>query len=298
MKGFGSCALALGMVSLTLAGQATAETQASQEAQATQGPAVVSFDWGSVDTLEALGLEAHVVGLPYQAAPTYMQHLLEGRTDVGSLKTPDAEAVAAAEPQLILVTGRQEEAAVPLGEIAEVVDVTLEKGPFFAAFGDKVRGLAKRYNAETQAEAALAELSAHIEKARASLPEALSVVVVTHNDGNYSLRQEPVVGELLQLAPPPLPEGVVSVQRGERTFTPLPPEVMERMAPDAVLVVDRSAAIGEAPLEASALQEALADQGGAAIEVVSLSADLWYLSGAGLVSIREQVDEVVEALTH
>lgn len=35
MKGFGSCALALGMVSLTLAGQATAETQASQEAQAT-----------------------------------------------------------------------------------------------------------------------------------------------------------------------------------------------------------------------------------------------------------------------
>lgn len=293
MKGFGTCVLALAMASLTLAGQATAD---SHEARATQGPAVVSFDWGSVDTLEALGLEAHVVGLPYQVAPTYMQHLLEGRADVGGLKTPDAEAVAAAEPQLILVTGRQGGAAASLGEIAEVADMTLEEGPFFAAFGEKVRGLAKRYDAETRAEAVLAELSTHIEQARATLPEELSVMVVTHNDGNFSLRQEPVVGELLRLAPPPLPEGVEAVQRGERTFIPLTPEIMGRMAPDALLVVDRSAATGQEPLEVSALQDRLADQGGESIEVVPLSADLWYLSGAGLGSVRAQVDEVVEAL--
>ncbi|ERS88478.1 hypothetical protein Q671_08245 [Halomonas sp. PBN3] len=109
------------MASLTLVGQASAD---SHEVRATQGPAVVSFDWGSVDTLEALGLEAHVVGLPSQAAPAYMQHLLEGRADVGGLKTPDAEAVAAAEPQLILVTGRQGEAAESLGE--EVVPLSAD----------------------------------------------------------------------------------------------------------------------------------------------------------------------------
>jgi iron complex transport system substrate-binding protein len=292
MKGFSICALTLAVATLPLAGLANAETQAFQ------GPRVVSYDWGSVDTLESLGLEAHVVGLPSQAAPAYMQHLLEGRVDVGSLKTPDAEAVTVAEPQLILVTGRQGKAAESLGEIAEVVDVGLAEGPYFAAFSDKVLGLAERFDAETEAETALANLSEHIEQARASLPETLSVMVVTHNNGNFSLRQEPVVGELLQLAAPAVPEDVESVQRGARTFTPLTPEIMVRMSPDALLVVDRSSAIGEEPLEVSALQDTLADQGGESIEVVPLSADLWYISGDGLGSIRAQVDEVVEAIGH
>lgn len=292
MKGFNICALTLVVATLPLAGLANAETQTSQ------GPAVVSYDWGSVDTLEVLGLEAQVVGLPSQAAPAYMQHLLEGRADVGGLKTPDVEAVAAAEPQLILVTGRQGEAAESLGEIAEVVDVSLAEGPYFSAFGDKVLGLAERFDAETEAEAALADLSEYIEQARASLPETLSVMVVTHNDGNFSLRQEPVVGELLQLAAPAVPEDVESVQRGARTFTPLTLEIMVRMSPDALLVVDRSSAVGEEPLDVSALQDTLADQGGESIEVVPLSADLWYISGDGLGSIRAQVDEVVEAIGH
>ncbi|MGO2132287.1 MAG: ABC transporter substrate-binding protein [Halomonas sp.] len=290
MKGFNICALALAVATLPLAGLADAETQASQ------GPRVVSYDWGSVDTLEALGLESHVAGLPYQAAPAYMQHLLEDRIDVGGLKTPDAEAVSAAEPQLILVTGRQGEAAESLGEIAEVVDVSLAEGPYFDVFGDKVLGLAERFNAETEAEVALANLSEYIEQARASLPEALSVMVVTHNDGNFSLRQEPVVNELLQLTAPEVPEGVESVQRGARIFTPLTPEIMVRMSPDALLVVDRSSAIGGKPLDVSALQDTLADQGGESIKVVPLSADLWYLSGDGLGSIRTQVAEVVEAI--
>lgn len=290
MKGFNAYALTLAMAALSLSGLASAASQASQ------GPAVVSYDWGSVDTLEALGLEAHVAGLPYQAAPAYMQHLLEGRVDVGGLKTPDAEAVTMAEPQLILVTGRQGEAVESLGEIAEVVDVSLAEGPYFSALSDKVLKLAERFDAETEAEAALTELSEYIEQARASLSEASSVMVVTHNDGHFSLRQEPVVGELLQLDAPAVPEDVESVQRGARTFTPLTPEIMVRMSPDVVLVVDRSSAIGEEPLEVSALQDTLAGQGGESIEVVPLSADLWYLSGAGLGSVRAQVDEVVEAL--
>lgn len=290
MKGFNICALTLALTTLSLAGLASAESQAAE------GPTVVSYDWGSVDTLEALGLEANVVGLPSQAAPAYMQHLLEGRVDVGGLKTPDAEAVSAAEPQLILVTGRQGEAAESLGEVAEVVDVSLAQGPYFSALSDKVLNLAERFDAATEAEAALAELSEHIEQARASLPEASSVMVVTHNDGNFSLRKEGVVGELLQLDAPAVPEDVESVQRGTRTFTPLTPEIMVRMSPDVVLVVDRSSAIGEESLDVSTLHNRLAVLGGEPIEVVLLSADLWYISGDGLGSVRAQTDEVVEAV--
>ncbi|MCE8021894.1 ABC transporter substrate-binding protein [Halomonas sp. MCCC 1A11036] len=259
-------------------------------------PSVVSFDWGSTDTLVALGLEEYLVGLPHQSAPDYVAHLLEGRPDVGSLKEPDTESLAAIAPDLILVTGRQGEAGQALDEVAEVMDVSLTGGDFIEAFGDKVRHLAERYDAVMQAEAALDELDAYIDRARESLPEGASVMVVTHNDGNYSLRHEPVVFELLQLDTPAVPEGVESVARGSRTFTPMTPGTMARMNPDVVLVVDRSAAIGQEALDVGVLRDALAAEGAESISVVVLNPGLWYLSGGGLNSVHAQVDEVVTAL--
>ncbi|WP_027967859.1 ABC transporter substrate-binding protein [Halomonas halocynthiae] len=290
MKTSGTYTLMLTLVMLALPGAVNAEAEVVNE------PTVVSYDWGSVDTLEALGLEEHIIGLPYQAAPAYMQHLLEGRTDVGGLKVPDLDAVIASQPQLIVVTGRQGEAVESLANIAEVIDVGLEEGPYFTAFSDKVTGLAERFNAEAEAAEALTGLSEFIEQARASLPEERSVMVITHNDGRFSLRQESVVNELLQLDVPAVPEDVELVQRGERVFTPLTPDIMVRMSPDVVLVVDRSLAIGKEPLDVSTLQSALAERGGESIRVVPLSADLWYLSGAGLGSVRAQVNEVIEAV--
>ncbi|MGQ4880576.1 ABC transporter substrate-binding protein [Billgrantia sp. LNSP4103-1] len=282
-------ALSMAMLALPLSTQA-------DEAAAGGKPFVVSFDWGSADTLEALGLEEYLVGLPHQAAPSYVAHLLNDRPDVGSLKEPNAEAMAEIAPDLILVTGRQGVAGLALAEIGEVMDVTLSEGAFFEAFGDKVRRLARRYDAETQAEAALDELGADIEAAREVLPANAKVVVVTHNDGNYALRQEPVVSELLRLETPAVPDDVDATERGGRTFVPMTPDTMVRMSPDAVLVVGRSAAIGQAPLNLAELKEALAAEGGADIVVESLSPGLWYLSGAGLRSVRAQVEEVVAAL--
>ncbi|NIC07064.1 ABC transporter substrate-binding protein [Billgrantia bachuensis] len=280
-------ALSLALTTLPLATQA--EAPGSK-------PTVASFDWGSVDTLEALGLEEQLVGLPHQSAPSYVAHLLQGRPDVGSLKEPDAGALADIAPDLILVTGRQGDAGLALDGVAEVMDVSLGEGEFLHAFSDRVLRLAERFDAVPRAEAALEELRIYIEEARGSLPQGASVLVVTHSDGNYSLRQEPVVSELLQLSAPTVPKGVETQERGSRTFIPLTPANMVRMNPDAVLVVDRSAAIGQVPLDVDALKRSLADEGGADIVVELLSPGLWYLSGAGLVSVRAQVDEVATAL--
>lgn len=261
------------------------------------GPDVVSFDWGAADTLAALGLADHLVGLPHQAAPAYAADLLAGRVDVGGLKTPNLEAVAEAAPDLILATGRQSAALEDLQAIAEVEQVSLGEGDYFEALSAKVTGLAEHYGVEALAAERLAALHDDIEAARASLPDDLEAVVVTHNDGHYSLREAPVVGELLQIAQPAVPASVEPVSRGARTFTPLTPAVIGEMAPDALFVVDRSAAIGATPLDVTALEEALAAEGGEAIAVTVLSPALWYLSGDGLQSVRAQVEEVVGGLS-
>lgn len=274
---------------------AQAHEAGSDSAGEAHGPAVVSFDWGAADTLAALGLEDHLVGVPHQAAPAYVADLVKGRADVGGLKTPDVEAIAGVSPDLILVTGRQSAALEDLEAVAETHDVTLAEGDYFAALSDKVQALAAPYGAEAQASERLAALEAEIEATRAALADDLEAVVVTHNAGGYSLRQEPVIGELLGIDHPDVPASVEPVSHGSRTFTPLAPADIAAMAPDELFVVDRSAAIGDTPLDVADLQAALAAEGGEAIDVTVLSPGLWYLSGDGLQSVHAQLNEVVDS---
>lgn len=258
---------------------------------------VISFDHGSLDTLDALGLSDQVVAVPKQGLPDYLARYADGDyPDVGGLKTPDLDQLRKLQPGLILVTGRQAGQQEALQAIAEVRNVGLTASSYREGVNTRVQELAELFGAQQRAVRALTELWAHVEQQREAIAGEPLVLVVTHNNGNYGLRQEPVVTELLALAAPALPAGVVSVTRGTRVFTPLTVADIAAMAPDLVLVVDRSAAIGDLPLDKSALESALADQGATATAVTVLSPGLWYLSGGGLESIRLQVDEVVAAL--
>ena len=61
---------------------------------ATSSPTAAIFDLGSLDTMAALGLEAHVVGVPKQTLPDYLTQFKDARySDVGGLKTPDIETL-------------------------------------------------------------------------------------------------------------------------------------------------------------------------------------------------------------
>ncbi|PSJ43797.1 ABC transporter substrate-binding protein [Zobellella endophytica] len=271
---------------------------ASQLAMAAGEPArVASFDHGSLDTLDALGLGARVVAVPKQALPGYLEQYGAGDyADAGGLRSPDLTALKAANPSLILITGRQGDMKEQLAAIAPVQDMSLHGDGYWESFSHKVRALAESFGAAEAAESALAELERSITALRAQIDGTPSVMVVTHNDGRYSLRTEPVVAELLGLAAPALPAGVESITNGNRTFTPLTPAQMAQAGPDALLVVDRSAAIGGEALDPAQLRQALDAEGGDAIKLTYLSPALWYLSGAGLQSVRLQAQEVAEAL--
>ncbi|MAM00215.1 ABC transporter substrate-binding protein [Hydrocarboniclastica marina] len=260
-------------------------------------PSLISYDLGSLDTLDALDLSAQVKAVPKQSLPEYLSHYASDEyADAGSLKSPDVEAIRKLRPDLVLVTGRQGEIAEEIRKVATVKDVSMPEGEFADAVSDRVMRLAERYGAEDQAQAALKDLWIHTEKQQLAIQGKPEVLVVTHNSGSFSQRQEPVVAELLKLPAPAVPEQVEPVTRGTRTFIPLTAENMVAMAPDVLLIVDRSAAIGDEPLDRQKLIQDLAAQGGKDIKVEVLSPGLWYLSGGGLQSVRLQVDEVVAAL--
>lgn len=257
---------------------------------------IATFDLGSLDTLDALGASEQVVGLPKQSLPDYLSaYSGDAYTDLGGLKNPDFEAIADSEPSLILYTGRQSDWETELAEIAPLLNTRLQGDNYLASFDENVRQIASHIDAEARAEEALEALHADIEAQREALSNAPRTLVVTHNGGNLMLNQHPVVHDVLGVAALEMPDSVTSETRGTRTFTPLSPDAIAEIAPDVVLVIDRSAAIGDEPADAEALAQAL-DDAGANTKLVLLTPALWYLSGGGLQSLKLQIDEVVGAL--
>lgn len=265
-------------------------------AEHSSGPTVVSFDHGALDTLVALGQKAQVLAVPKAGLPDYLQEVAAGLPDAGSLKQPDMDVLRELQPDLILVSGRQGEAIPELSRIAAIRNVGLTEGNYRDSVENRVMGLAALYGQASLAREQLDSLWRYVQQRRSELSGNLKVVVVTHNGGRFSLRQEPVVSELLGLRMPAIPETVEPVTRGNRTFYPVTAEDLAAMAPDIVLVVDRSAAIGQTPLAPATLQTALDEAGAGDTAVRVLDPALWYLSGGGLQSLRLQVDEAADAV--
>ncbi|MBL1269072.1 MAG: ABC transporter substrate-binding protein [Halomonas sp.] len=258
---------------------------------------IATFDLGSLDTLDALGLNEQVVGVPKASLPDYLeQYAADNVTNIGGLRSPDMDAISESEPNLILYTGRQGEWEEELGEIAPLLNTSLQGDDYLAAFDANVRELASRLAVESKAEEALATLHADIETQREALSNAPRTLVVTHNGGNLMLNQHPVVHDVLGVATVEMPASVTSETRGTRTFTPLSPEAISEIDPQVVLVIDRSAAIGDEPADADALAQTLLDAGAEKAQVIMLTPALWYLSGGGLQSLALQVEEVAAAL--
>ncbi|MCH4811524.1 ABC transporter substrate-binding protein [Vreelandella neptunia] len=258
---------------------------------------IATFDLGSLDTLDALGLSEQVVGVPKASLPNYLeQYAAETYTDIGGLRSPDMEALSGSEPTLILYTGRQGDWEEELGDIAPLLNTSLRGDDYLAAFNANVRELANRLEAESEAEDALEILHNEIETQREALSNAPSTLVVTHNGGNLILNRHPVVHDVLGVAALEMPDSVTSEKRGTRTFTPLSADAIAEINPDMVLVIDRSAAIGDEPADSDALTQTLSDAGAENAQVVMLTPAIWYLSGGGLQSLALQIDEVAAAL--
>jgi iron complex transport system substrate-binding protein len=265
----------------------------------TQLPKAAIFDLGSLDTIAALGLEDNIVGVPKQGLPDYLKQFnKDSYADIGGLKNPDLTVLKKLNPDLIVITGRQAGQKDALEKIGKVKQVDASGDNYWESFSANVSSIAALFNAENAAKTALKELNTNIKSTKADIKGNPTILVVTHNNGSFGLRNEPIVTQLLGLEASKVPSHVTPQKRGTRTFTSLSVNNIAEMKPTTLFIIDRSAAIGNTKesLNIEKLQSELAAQGGQSIQVAYLSPKLWYLSGNGLQSLRMQVKEIADAL--
>jgi len=263
---------------------------------------IVVFDMASLDTIGALGGE--VAGAPLDAVPDYLQgHLADDAFNAGTLFEADLVAIEAQQPDLIVIGGRSAGLFEDLNEIAPTVDLSIA-GSFEETLERNTTFLGEVLGAEDEAAAALAELEAGIEEARAATADAgtglglmvsggrLNAMAPSGGDMNGRNARGGLIYDVFGVQP--VVEDIKAATHGE----PVSFEFLLEQNPDYLWVVDRDAATGEENAQAAAavLDNDIVAQTTAAKndQIVYLDPTAWYIVFGGIQTTQIMIDDVLQ----
>lgn len=257
---------------------------------------VVVFDYGALDTLDKLGIE--VAGVAKQSLPEYLSKYGDDKYEnIGGLKEPDFEKINEMKPDLIIISGRQSDMYEDLSEIAPTIHLGVDATRYMESFKENVGKIAEIFGKEDAVDAEIKAVEEKIaainEKATASDKKAL---IVLANEGKVSAygpgSRFGIIHDVFGFKA--ADEGIEASTHGQSiTF-----EYILETNPDILFVIDRSAAVGgevgaKDTIENELVQKTNAYKDG---KIIYLDPEYWYLSGGGLESVAEMVDEVEPVL--
>ncbi|MGE7919716.1 siderophore ABC transporter substrate-binding protein [Viridibacillus sp. NPDC093762] len=257
---------------------------------------VVVFDMGFLDTLDTLGVK--VTALPQDSVPSYLEKYKSADyTNVGSLKEPDFEAIAALKPDVIFISGRQASLYEQLKEIAPTVYVGLDTSKYMDSFKANTELAGKIFDKEDQVKEELAKVDDKVaainEKASALDKKAL---ILLGSEGKVSAygpaSRFGVIHDVFGFKP--ADEGIEVSTHGQNVSF----EYILEKNPDIIFVVDRDAVVTEGASSKDSIENALVKKTKAYKDgkMFYLNPEVWYLSGGGLQSVSLMIDEVEKAL--
>ncbi|ANA83268.1 siderophore ABC transporter substrate-binding protein [Paenibacillus glucanolyticus] len=260
---------------------------------------LVVFDFGILDSVDKLGVE--VLGVPQANIPAYLSKFEDKKYEnVGSLKEPDFEKINSIDPDLIIISGRQQDAYEELSKIAPTIFLGVDTSKYMESFKSNMNTLGQIFGKEAEVEKEMAAINENIkalnEKATATGKKAL---IILANEGKISAYGP---GSRFGILHDVFGFGAIDPNIEVSTHgKDISNEYIVEMNPDYLFVVDRGAAVatGEGESGAKAVVEnELVKTTNAAKDgnIVYLNPDFWYLSGGGLTSVSEMITEVDAAI--
>lgn len=257
---------------------------------------VVVFDFGMLDSLDKLGVE--VTGVPQANIPPYLSKFEDSNYEnVGSLKEPDFEKIAEIEPDLIIISGRQQDSYEELTKIGPTIYMGLDTSKYIESFKDNQTTLGKIFNKEAEVEKEIAAIETSIQALheKASSNESNGLIVLA-NEGNISAygpgSRFGLIHDVFGLEA--ADEQIEVSTHGQNVSF----EYIAEKNPDYLFVIDRGAAVGGESSAKELIENELVFDTNAYKNdnIVYLDPNFWYLSGGGLVSVSEMIKEIENGL--
>jgi iron complex transport system substrate-binding protein len=263
---------------------------------------IVVFDMASLDTIGALGGE--VAGAPLDSVPDYLEQYLAGDAfNAGTLFEADLVEIEAQQPDLIVIGGRSSALYEDLSEIAPTVDLSL-RGSYTETLERNTTFLGEVLGAEDEAAAAITEVEAGMEEARAATADAgtglglmvsggeLSAMAPAGDDAGGRGARGGLIYDAFGVQP--VVDDIEAATHGE----PVSFEFLLETDPDYLWVVDRDAATGE---EGAQSAQAVLDNDIVARttaarndQIVYLDPTAWYVVFGGIDTTKIMIDDVLQ----
>lgn len=279
---------------------------------------VVVVDFAALDILDNLGLGSRVVGVPTISLDYLKAYETDGNTaNVGTVKTPDLEAIMACEPEIIFMAGRMSEYYDDLCEIAPVIRLISDTD---LGLVESVRRnaavIGSIFGAEEQVDALLDQYDARI-SALADVAAGKTALLglctsggfnLLGNDGRCSLIVNEIgfdnIGADAATAGGSASRGESAESTGGSTPThgnEASFELVVQLAPDYIFVMDRDAAIGTngAQLAQEIMENELVMKTDAYKNgnlVILAHPGIWYTAEGGITALGIMLDDLEAAL--
>lgn len=280
------CPLSVHAVELeTARGTVTIETQPST---------LAVFDIPAVDTLDALGVP--VAGTADKLFVDYLESVEKSATPVGSLFDPDYQALAELEPDLVIVGGRSAGTLETVAKLSPAIDMSIDGTNLLAQTRARTFQYGELFNKNEKAQELVAQLDSSLEEARSAVMNKGKVLVLMTNGPKISaFGPESRFGWIYtELGLEAAADDVAVASHGDAVSF----EFVLDHDPDWLLVIDRTAAIGQQgdsarqTLDNELIHETKAWKSD---HIVYLnSADL-YIAGGGIQSQTRTLDQIAEA---
>ncbi|RKD24477.1 ABC transporter [Ammoniphilus oxalaticus] len=258
---------------------------------------VVVFDFGALDSLDRLGVE--VAAVPQATVPAYLKKYEDSKyVNAGSLKEPDFEAISELDPDLIIISGRQQDLYEELSKIGATIFLGVDTNRYMESYTENANILAQIFDKQAEVDTALTEVEEAIKELHDQVADSdKTALIILANEGNVSAygpaSRFGIIHDVFGFTPV---DSKIEVSTHGQSISF---EYIAEKNPDYLFVIDRGAVVaGGTPgakqlVENELVKKTKAYENG---KIVYLDADYWYLSGGGLISVAEMVKEVGVAL--
>ncbi|GGA39493.1 siderophore ABC transporter substrate-binding protein [Psychrobacillus lasiicapitis] len=264
---------------------------------------IISFDYGFLDTLDALGVEG-IVGVAANGGKGNIpEHLKEKYapsdeiTDVGTLKEINFEAVAAADPDIIFISGRQAPYYEELKEITpNVVFIGSDNTNYIDAVYETVDLAAEIFDKADKAEELKAALQEKVDAVKEKAAGYENALVAMYNDKKISGFDNGADSRFAYVYndfgfKPSTTDIKASSHGSDFSY-----ESVLSVDPEVLLIVDRTVsdeATIKADIENDIIKQTRAYKEG---KIVYLDGTNWYFSSNGVTTEAAKLQEILDEL--
>ncbi|MGJ9459489.1 siderophore ABC transporter substrate-binding protein [Oceanobacillus sp. CF4.6] len=258
---------------------------------------IVVFDFGILDTLDQIGVD--VAGVPQSGTiPAYLEkYASDDYENIGSLKEPDFEKIAEINPDIIIISARQAALYEQLEEIAPTIHLGVDTTNYMDSFKQNMSVVGEIFDAQedidTELEAIDESIAAVNEKATKADKKAL--IILANDDKISAYGPNSRFGLIHDVfGVPPVDESIEASTHGMNVSF----EYVMEENPELLYVVDRTAAVGGDTSAQQLVENPLVENTKAYENdnIIYLNPDYWYLSGGGLTSVAEMINEIDTSL--